>query len=898
MIIYQRYLSKSLILFSSFLFLIVFFLESNFGFKIFFNVTNYFFLGLKTEEISGNWRNFTLKNIHYNFFGISVKAKNIHIFLNPLYFFKKNNILRKIETKNLVLSLNNRNFLFFKNNYLNINNLKNNVFINSIFLEKIISDKILLKLNNKNITLFNVHTGLKLINNNINILPTYIDSINFKSNFLNCNRNNQIFLKNINIFSKNKINNFVSYFLKNKKFSLPININIKYIKLRKIIIFNKKFRNILFSGYINDKLVFKLKFNDFFKFNIDIEILLNNLTHPLYINLDIQNLYFPINKNLIFTLKFFNIIFKGTIDKYYLSLKNIINIPGMPLFFLNILANGNLTNIFFKKINFIPLKSKNKKLENIKSKNISHRFLSQLSGHINLLSNFSKEKNSIIIPKFNFISNLIDRKLLISGSLYYNKIDNLKIPKIIFSLGKNQGFISGVISKKININSAININNLSYFLPNLKGDIISTLNIHGYTISPIFLGFLSGENIFWNNIIYLNYINILSNFNADKNFTKSIFIKIKKIIFLKYNIDFLDFKFYWNNNNQKFYFFLKNKNLIIKFLVNSNFNYEKGIWNGILKKITCIFFKKKWIINSNPITYYDNKHTKKVNKVNKIQNSAFSFFDKIQNFLLKSTFNSSFNFKTNLFFKTQFILERRKILSNMKILIYSKNLIFQKKIKSKLFLQKLSFFKLNVDLKKNNLKTKWIIYFSKNKKNKLFGFLNIYDFLNKNNIKSKFFLLRCPCIILNFFISDLLILNGICTGNMKISGVLYQPKILADIYIKNFYIKSDKILNYIFLFFNSSFNLVKYMKINQEILIKKGNMLFVFYFTLKDNTFNLSQWNILFNSNEIVFFIFPRIALNISSRLNFYYIFSKYNLIGYFKSFLFNFKVNAKNFIL
>lgn len=80
--LYQRYLSKSLIFIFSLFFLILFFLESSIGFKWFFNFTNYFFIGLKTEEISGNWRNFTLKKISFNILETSIKASSITIIID------------------------------------------------------------------------------------------------------------------------------------------------------------------------------------------------------------------------------------------------------------------------------------------------------------------------------------------------------------------------------------------------------------------------------------------------------------------------------------------------------------------------------------------------------------------------------------------------------------------------------------------------------------------------------------------------------------------------------------------------------------------------------------------------------------------------------------------------
>lgn len=65
MSIYQRCLSKSLIFFSVFFVIFILFIESNIGFKWIFNFTSRFLIGLKVEEIYGNWRDFTLKNDLY-----------------------------------------------------------------------------------------------------------------------------------------------------------------------------------------------------------------------------------------------------------------------------------------------------------------------------------------------------------------------------------------------------------------------------------------------------------------------------------------------------------------------------------------------------------------------------------------------------------------------------------------------------------------------------------------------------------------------------------------------------------------------------------------------------------------------------------------------------------------
>ncbi|QFQ32825.1 translocation/assembly module TamB [Buchnera aphidicola (Aphis fabae)] len=893
MSIYQRYLSKSLIFFSSLIFLIVFFLESNLGFKLFFNITNYFFLGLKKESISGNWRDFTLKNITYNFFGTSIKATSIHILIDPTSLFKVHKIFKKIETKNLI-------FLFNKNNLFSLKreSFKKNIsekyifFSNYIILKNIYSDKILLKSHDINILLSNVNSGVKLINNNFTILSTYVDSIS-----LNLKKNNpKDFLNKKNIFNKKKINNFLSFLSYRKNFSFPININLTSIQCKKMNFFHYQFKNILFRGSVNSQFKFKLKFNDFFKCNLYGKVLLNNLNHPIYINLYIHRLLFPIKKNLIFASKNFNITLKGTINNYYVSLKNIINIPGMPSVILNIFGGGNLTNIYLNQIHCTPFfkKYKNNKLVGLNKEN-NDQYISKIKGNINILNNFKKGINSINIPSFNVKANIIDKKLLVLGALYYNQINGIQIPKISFFSGKNKGFLAGSISNLININSSINANNLDYFIPNLKGAITSTFNIYGFYFSPIVSGLVLGNKLNWNNMIYLNSFKMLININAKKN----ISFTMKKIKFLKFYLDFLNVKFHWNKMNQNFYFYLKNKNFTINFIVNGKFNYQKRFWKGIFKKINISTFNKQWIINNHPVVFLYNYKNIEINKKNEIKykNSISSKIRIVKKFLYSSILNSSINFKTNLFFQTKFISTTKKKFSNIKIFLHANNIKLQKKIKNKSFFKKISCFKLFVNFKKNNLITHWAIYPLKNKNKRLFGFLNVFDFFHKQNIQGKYFLLNFPSSILNFFIPHSTIIEGTCIGNIKFLGTLYQPHISADIHLKNFYIKSNKILKYIVLFFYPSLNLIKYVKINQSIFIKQGNVLFKLYSNPKNNLLPSLEWNIFFNSDHVLFFVLPKMKLNLCSQLNLHYFLLKYDLIGYLKSHLFYFKIDEKNFI-
>lgn len=893
--IYQRYFSKSLILFSILLFLIVLLLESNFGFKLFFNVTNYFLWGLKTKKISGNWRDFTLKKITYNFSGLSIKADNIHILIDPISLFKINKIFKRIEIKNLICFFNEKNLFHLGKKTFTKKILKKNIFFKNIILKKIYFNKILIKSNHVNVFLSNVHSGVKLTNNNLTIFNTYI---NFVS--LNSNKNNQEHSLRKKQFSvKNKVSHFLSVVLNHKKILCPIKINLLFLKCKKIQFFDHSFKNILFMGTFNKAFIFKLKFNNFCKFSLYGKILLNNLNHPLYINLYMHRFSFPINKNLKFVSKSFSLILKGTVNQYNLSLKNIVNISGMPSVILNIFGGGSLKNIYLSKIHCIPLfkKIKNNKLISLK-KNNDNQCISQLKGNINILNNFNKGINNINVPDFNITANIINKKFLILGSLYYNEINNLKIPKIMFFSGKNVGFISGSISKNININSSININNLNYFIPNLKGAITSTLNIYGFYLSPITSGFILGEKLNWNNIIYLNSMKMIIDINSEKKFTKNIFLTIKKIKFFKFYMDFLNLNLNWNERNQKLYFFLKNKDLTIDFIVNGRFDYQTGAWKGCFEKINILTFNKTLIMGKNPIIYSFNKNTK-INQKKKIKdiNSVFDIIKKSKKILFSSIFNSSVNFKANLFFKVNFISKINEKYSNIKVFLCSNNIQFKKRIKHKNFIKNIDSLKLYINFKKDCLLTKLIIYPLKNQNSRLFGFFNIYDIFNKKNIRGKYFLFNCPCFILNFFISNSIKVKGTCTGYIKFLNTLYQPNILADIHLKDFCFKSDKILKYIISFFYPSLNPIKYIKINQSIFISKGDIFLQLNSSTKNNFTNSIEWNCLFNSNQILFFMLPKIKLKLSSQINLHYFLLRYDLIGYLKSCLFYFKINEKNFI-
>lgn len=968
MSIYQRYVSKSLIFVLSIFFLILFFLETNIGFKCFFNFSNYFFIGLKAEEISGNWRDFTLKNISYSILNTSFKANSIHIIINPQSVLKMPITFNKIETKNLIITIKKDKKTILKNNFSKFSILKNTLsFNNSLVLNKIYFDKILLKTQKKNIFLFNVFSGLKAINNTFTIFPTRIDSIYIDSKFFNIKkkikkRNNNFLIKK-DIFYRKKISVFLSSFSIYKKFFIDMNIDLINLKCKKFKFFNKKilnfskieisaqlkknvlkikniqihskffrltsngtiffkndssiyfllkneiltnvFRNkvkkILFKSRINNNFLFNLKSNNLFNFNINGDILLDNLKSPFYINLHVRRFLFPINEKLNFSFKNFNFFLRGKINNYFLSLKNTVVISGIPYFFINLSANGNLKNIFLKKVHFIPFfkNVENKKFIKLKKENNYQKYTSKLIGSINMFGDFNKKFSNISFPYFHLQGDLIRKKISILGSLYYKKSNVIKIPRINFLLGKNKGYISGSISKKINIHSSINANNLSYFMPNLKGVIKSISNVYGFCSLPSFSNFITGNKISWKDIIYLNSIKTLTNVNLKDNISTIFLADIEKIYFFKSYIHSLKIYINWNDANQIFSLLIKDKKLSIKLVLNGSFDKKTGIWKGILKKMDFRSSWGGWIVKNNPLIFYHNsKNTnfydlKKINK----KNIFFSIIDKFKTFLFNKVHQSSVKFRTNLSINTRFQWNLKERISNFNFFLKSNNLKIEKKIKEKIFLEKINFLNIYVNFKKNNFMTKWMIQKLKNssKRNRISGFLNIYDIFHKNKIESKFFLSNFSCSFLSLFMENFKEIDGNFSGTIKLLGNIYQPEILADINFKDVYIKSDKILKYILLLFHFSPKKIENIKMNQEIIIKKGSLLFTLNSILDKNVSNF-KWNVLFNSKKVTVVLFPKIHLNFSSQLNLYYFLSRYDLIGYLKFYLFLFRINEKNF--
>ncbi|QCI17499.1 translocation/assembly module TamB [Buchnera aphidicola (Acyrthosiphon lactucae)] len=967
MSIYQRYLSKSLIFISILFVIFLLFIESNIGFKWFFNFTSRFFIGLKAEEISGNWRDFTLKNIKYNIFGISMTANSLHVILDTKSLFKISTIFKEIETKNLIISLKNNVSSNFSNKNISSNIVKKNIFINyPIIFKKIHADKISFKSPEVHIFCLNFFSSIELINNNIIFSPTYVDAIYLSSLKVNFKKKNTI--KKINFIKKSnnikKIYSFLRFFSNKTKNFVPLNINLMSLKCNKIkfidykknnifkidlkakiennilkikkikvnssflkinsygkVFFNNdhsilflmnnsivvprfqnRIMNFLFKAHLNknNKLTFRLKSEDLNNIRIYGSVFLNILDYPFFIKLKSKNLFWSIKKDYILKLNNFDGIIKGKINNYFLSLKNIFTLQGLPSILINIKGKGNLKNIFLKNIKILPIKKiKPYKIKIHSNNNIIYdQHILKLMGKINITGKNNDNTNNLSIPKINLDNSIMKKKLSIFSPLYYKKFNFIEIPGINLFLGKNQLYFKGSLGEKYNIHSSIYANNLNYFLPNLKGRIKAKVNFYGDYLLPTITSKILASDLDWKNI-YSKNIKILTKMNINNKFLGKILINAKKMRFYDFYINNLHIQTHFNNQKQKFSLLLKSHKLYINLIINGSFNKKTGNWHGFFKKIniqTClgeITAKKNNLIYYDPNNNISNFYQKNIKKINVIlsflYNTKKSFFN---------IFNQSLiSFKSELFInaKLKWILGKR--ISDGKIILTSNNIKLEKKINKKFLIENLDYLKISINLIKNDFKSKWIVKKIRNLLNdqSIIGNLNIIDIYNKKNVKGKFIIYNFPFSFINFFTTNFKQVNGTFQSNIKFFGTLNRPKISADVSLKNIFIKSNNLLKYITLFFPYFLGKIDSIKIMQEIRLDNGSVLFTL------NPFSKSsdniEWRLIFNSKKILVSIFPKIRIKFSSQLNLHYLLSKYDLIGYIRFSLFYFKINEKNFI-
>ncbi|WP_295165220.1 translocation/assembly module TamB [uncultured Buchnera sp.] len=955
MSIYQRCLSKSLIFFSVFFVIFILFIESNIGFKWIFNFTSRFLIGLKVEEIYGNWRDFTLKNIKYNVFGISMTANSIHVILDTRSLFKKSTIFKEIETKNLMVSLE-------KN--ISSDFLEKNIFIKyPIIFENIHVDKIFFKLPKSHIFFFNISSGVQLINNNIILSPTHVGTAHLSYSKISFKKNN--ISKKLNVIKKfnntKKIYSILKFFSNKKKFFVPLNINLTSLKCNEIklmdyknnnlfqlelkaqiennifnikklkiassfftiksygkIFFNENHSilclmknivvlprlynrsiNLSFKANLNshNKFIFKLKSQDLCKVQFYGSVLLNSTDYPFFIKLQSRNLFWTIKKDYIFKLNSFKAILKGKINNYFLSLKNIFTIPDYPSIFINLKGTGNLKNIFLKQVKFFLIKKKKiyKAMINLKNKIRYHREILELIGKMNILGKSHDNIYNLSIPKIDLNGNIMQKKFSILGSIYYKNFNYIEIPRVKLLLRKNTLYLNGALGTKYNINSSIYAHDLDYFLPNLKGVIEAKMNFRGNGVFPIMTSEILARNLNWNNV-YLKKIKIVSKINSDNMFLEKMLIDIKKFYFNSFYINTLHIQTRSKNDDQNFSLLLKSRGLYINLMINGMFNKKTGNWNGFFKAINIqILGGKVTAQKNNSINYYDanNQICNFYKKSIKTKKIFSSFLHDIK----KSFFNifnqSLVSFKSKLSIKSKLKWILGEKVSDGKIFLTGNNIKLEKNINQKIFMEKIDCINVSINLIKNNLTSKWTI--KKLKNMSVFGYLNIMDIYDKKDIKSEFTIYDFPFSFINFFATNFKKVNGIFKSKIKIFGTLNQPKVLADIDFKNIFIRSDNILKYIILFFPYFSGKVDAIKINQEIIMKKGSVLFTFNPVFKNST-NI-EWTLSFKSKKISVLIFPKIKLKFSSQLNLHYLLSKYDLIGYIKFSLFDFKINEKNFI-
>ncbi|AEO08451.1 conserved protein [Buchnera aphidicola str. Ak (Acyrthosiphon kondoi)] len=968
MSIYQRCLSKSLIFFSFCFVIFLLFIESNVGFKYIFNFTSCFFTGFKVEEISGNWRDFTLKNIKYDISGISMTANSIHVILDTRSLFKKPTIFKEIETKNLIISLKSNGSSRLSENNISLNTLKKDIFIKySLIFKKIHADKIFFKSYKANIFFFNILSSVQLNNNNIIISPTYIDDIHLSFSTVDFKKKH--ILNKLNFIQKSnypkKIYNFLQIFLKNNKKFVASNINlislrcnrIKFVdykndnlfqlqlkakikhsilKIKKIkidssflkinshgkIIFNNDYSiscliknsimiprfynriiNILFESNFNvhKKFIFRLESQDLYKIKIYGSVLLNSLYYPFFIKLKSQNLAWSIKKNYVLKLNSSTGILKGKINNYFLSLKNIITLQNLPSIFMSIKGKGNLQNIFLKKIKFFRIKKTKfcKKTINLKDNIEYNQYILKLMGKMNIVGKSNNNTYSLCIPKINLDGNIMKKKLSILGSIYYKKLNYIETTGINFFLGNNKVFLKGLLGKKYKVYSAIYADNLDYFLPSLKGKIKAKINVWGDDMFSHITSKILASNLNWNNILFKS-IKILTKMNINHVFLGKTLIDAKKIHVYNFNIDTLHIQTHCNNNKQKFSLLLKSNALYINLIINGFFNKKTGDWHGFFDKINIkTFWGQLTAKKNNLIDYYDSNNNVNFFKQNniKIRDSFLSFL-----YDLKMSFFNMFNqslisFKSKVSVNAKFKWILGEKISDGKIFLTGKNIILEKNIKKRIFIENIDYFNISTNLVKDNFKSKWIVKKTKNSlKNKsIVGYLNIIDIYHKKKIKGRFTIYNFPFSFINSFSTNFKKVNGMFQSKIKLFGTLYQPQISADISFKNIFIRSKNILKYITLFFPYFSGKIDFIRINQEIIMKKGNLLFKLNPFLKNS--NNIEWNLIFNSKNILVSIFPKIKVQFSSQLNLHYLLSKYDLVGYIKFFWFCFKINEKDFI-
>lgn len=840
---------------------------------------------------------FVLKNIEIDHF--LIKSSNIKILCD--------NILTSIK-------LINNNLIIAPTYIDNINiTMPDRLSSENIFRKKNIVNKVhvLKKFTNAE----NTNNFLNIFSNSFKILiPFHVDieylkckqlkftqykSFNSLQLELKANiKNNILKIKDIKINSSFcKIKSFIKIIFHHNS-SISSVINSKII----IPLLNNKIIHIFFKSYVKKKFFFIFKSKDFYNFQIHGSVLLNHEDYPFYIILNSNNTFYPVtNKNILNFYRFHGSI-KGKINNYFISLKHIFSIKGLPLFFLDIKGSGNFNNISFGKIKCFSLK-KNIKLYNEKKTfqhNIKYnQYILKLLGNMNIESHYHNNIKNLCIPRMNLSIEFMKKTLFILGSLYYQSNNTLKIHKMNLLLGKNHLFLHGFMGEKYNLHSSIYAHNLSYFFPNLHGKIDAKVKFYGNYMLPILRGDILVRHLSMHNI-YAKNIKIFTHVNIHNVFSGKFLFNAKKIRFYNFHIQNLKIRSNLQDYKQTFDFSLQSKNISIHLTINGIFDTNKGVWCGSFTNLNINTFLGSFITNhhilvrsynqNHDINYFNLKNIqKKVILSSIISNQIWS--------CLENFHTSLINFKSKLSIQAKFEGLLGDNIPNSEISVIGYNIKFKKNKNKKIFLENIDFLKIFVNLTKNNLYTRWLVKKNKNSKKikKIYGYLNIINLYDTKDIKGHCVIINFPFSFLNFFSNQFDTTHGLFKSQIKIFGTLHSPKILADVNFKNIFIRSNNLLKYITLFFPYLPRNINNLRINQEIIMQQGNMLFKLYSYSHDA--NTTEWSLFFNSKKISLLIFPKIHMQLSSKLNLHYSFLKYDLIGFIKLPFFYFKINEKNFL-
>ncbi|QNS01830.1 MAG: hypothetical protein ICW73_02550 [Buchnera aphidicola (Pentalonia nigronervosa)] len=971
MSVFQKYLSKFSILISIFCILLLLLLESNIGFKYILYLSNYCFLDLNIDGISGNWRDFKIKSVYVDQPDFIMKASNVHIQTDMNSLCHISTIFKYIKIKDLIVLFKKDKF-FPSNSSMSIHFLKkNSVIRNPFYVKKIYVDKILLHSNQGEMRFLNVLSGVNAENHSITLFPTKIKKISvffFHKNMQKKFKHKSL-LKKKYVFYKRNIYLLLNSILKQHSSFFPIDINVMFVKCQELIFFNYKNvrfssitftakikKNVLnikkiklscpffkieshgcltieknlsisyflkntvfisglkrkkmyvcFTGNIYDRLVFQIKCKNLFNFRIHGAFLLNSLNYPFFITARSHHVHFSENTDVLLNFYHVHAILKGDINNYFIFFKNIIHIKNIPSILMRVKAKGNFQHIFLKEINFIPIK--NKKLNDIHvtqfKKNIDDhvyfdQYMLNIFGKIKILNNLYHGNRNIFVPKIYLHGNIMDKKMLLLGSLNFRNLHCINVPKMNLFFGKNHLSLHGSVNHQLHINTFIHANHLEYFFPDLKGMITAVSNIDGVRLHPIVKGNIIGRNLSWQKI-YLKHVNIRTNIRLIHGSSGYFILNAKNIFFSKFFIRSICFRSVWTKYKKQFSFFINSHVFRVKLNINSTFNVKSKNWHSIAKKLNIYTFLGKWHLKNFIFfnSHYINKNIIYTSNIflNKISLFSDYIYQKkmyLFNFFKRSSISFSGQFSVDTQLKWTF----GNGVSNGNIFLTGDNIKLKKR-SNKIYLQKkIDCLKIAINFQNSKIHTNWWIKNLQNmsKKSYFFGYLDIIDIYKKKKINGRIFFTDYSASYLNFFNTKFKHISGIFNSNINITGSLYEPQILADIHFKNIFFTNHDLLKYVALCFHSFLKNIEIFKINAKIFLKNGHIVLTLKSGLNKNQ-NL-EWNIVFNSNKSIIEIVPRIKLHFFSRLILHYFLGKYSLLGYIDFHFFHLDIDEKNFVI